>query len=153
MLYACDGKWWDSVDGAPDFPGLKVSQDAGAAQRWGVNRVPSENGKGLSLDPLRIHQGANSGYQTLNLSIFLAGPGRRILLGFDMKPAANGRLHHHGDHTGRLSNPNAGSLKKWAERFAETLPDLQRAGVEVINCSRDTALTCFPRAELSEVLP
>src|SRR5690606_509189 len=116
LLYACDGKWWDRYEGAPDFSGLKVTQDAGAAARWGVNRVPSENGNGLSLDPMRIHQGGNSGFQTLNLSAHLAGPGRRILLGFDMKPGPRGEIHHHGRHDGRLHNPTPDALRRWADK-------------------------------------
>lgn len=154
LLYACDAPWWLEHKGAPDFAGLKVTQDAQAAKRWGLKRVPVEHADGLSLEPRRIHCGAelgNGGYQALNLAV-LMGARRILLLAYDMQPGANGELHHHGDHPPGLNNPDAGMMAVWAANFETTLPDLKRAGVEVINCSRATALTCFPRMPIDEAL-
>lgn len=72
---------------------------------------------------------------------------RVVMLGFDCQKA--GRLvHWHGDHPAGLGN--AGSMDKWPAQFAALA---NRAGsMQVINASRVSALTCFPRAELEEAL-
>lgn len=148
LLYACDAKWWSRY--RPDFAGLKVSQDT-VEDIPNVVRAPSVDEPGLSLDPLRIHQGANSGFQALNLAVLLGGR-LIVLLGFDMKPGAGGKRHWHGDHPEGLSNPDAGNFARWRDAFAEAVPDLVRAGVEVVNCTPGSALACLPFADLEGVL-
>jgi hypothetical protein len=146
MLYACDGRWWDQYK--PDFHGLKVSPDARAVE-YGAVRVPGEDLDGLSFDPLRIHFGANSAYQALNVAV-LMGVKRVLFLGLDM--TNSGGSHWHGDHPNGLNNPSDHMTETWRRKFATTPPDLAKAGVEVINCSRHTALECFPRRPLENVL-
>jgi|TARA_Y100000310_G_scaffold335800_2_gene418738 hypothetical protein len=150
LLYACDFNWWQEYknprDGGlswVDFEGLLVSQDARAVDAL---RVPSEDKPGLSLDPLRIHQGANGGYQALNLAVLL-GASRVLLLGFDMKGA-----HFHQDHPSGLNNPDQQHYARWMENYQTTLPDLKRAGVEVINCTWGSALKCYPKKRLKQSL-
>lgn len=150
MLYACDAKWWDAHEGAPGFRGLKVTQDEQAAQKWGLKRVPLVYGAGLSLEPERIHGGGNGGYQALNLAVLL-GARRIILLGYDMQHSGS-RIHWHGRHPDGMNNPRESTIRAWTENFRSTVPDLERAGVEVINASRETALDCFPRASLDSAL-
>lgn len=144
LLYGCDRKWWEKE--RPEFSGLKVSQDPVE----GVLKVPSEDAPGLSLDPVRIHQGANSGYQALNLAVLL-GAARVVLLGYDMR-VVGGERHWHGDHPPGLNNPDASNFARWASEFARAVPDLARAGVEVINCTQGSALRCFPMADLEDAL-
>lgn len=168
LLYAADGRWWISPDGAAarrEFAGLKVTQDAVAAKA-GVLRVPGEFTAGMSFDPPRIHFGGtddkgghagNSGFQAVNLAVLL-GARRIILLGFDMGFGAAGEVHHHGPHRWKgpagqaLANPNETMFKIWRKGFALAAPGLAAAGIEVINCSRATSLDCFPRAALEDVL-
>ncbi|HKJ75234.1 MAG TPA: hypothetical protein VKA19_14055 [Alphaproteobacteria bacterium] len=143
LLYACDAKWWWAYE--PQFQGLTVSQDARAPES--VLRVPSINEPGLSLDPMVIHQGGNSGYQALNLAVLL-GVRRILLLGYDMQ----GGDHWHGAHPPGLVSLTDKATARWRENFGTTLPDLERANVEVVNCSRQTALTCFPRMSFEDAL-
>lgn len=145
-MYACDLRWWEEY--RPEFAGLKVTQDA-RVSRPDVVRIPSEDKPGLSLDPHRIRQGANGGYQSLNLAV-LMGAKKILLLGYDMK--ADGKKHWHGDHPNGLANPEDVLFEQWRKNFETTLPDLARAGVEVINCTPGSALTCFPRMRLEEAL-
>jgi hypothetical protein len=147
LLYACDGAWWRKYKDARAFQGLKVTQDPSVA---GILRVPSEDEDGLSLDPLRIHQGANGGYQAINLAVLL-GVREIILLGFDMR-ASGTRRHWHPDHPLGMNNPNATNFAGWLARFDSVPPDLERAGVRVINCSPGSALTAFPAATLEDAL-
>lgn len=151
LLYAADAAWWDHHQGVPSFAGEKWTQDKGrglaAAQRWNLKVVRSELRDGLSLDPQLIHQGYNSGFQALNLAV-LFGAARVILLGFDMK-ATGGRSHWFGDHPAPLLRGSPYNL--FVAAFDRAAPELVRAGIDVINCSRETALTCFRRASLDEV--
>lgn len=150
-LYACDGEWWDSY--RPEFAGLKITQDAAAAQKHGLLHVPLSNqpATGISLDPQFIHSGRNGGYQALNLSVHLAGPGLRILLGYDMK-RANGRRHWHADHGPGMKNPDEFLFQLWIDAYDTARLDLHRAQVNVVNASPDSALLCFPRKPLQDVL-
>jgi len=75
------------------------------------------------------------------------GAKRVILVGYDMQ-RTNGMSHWHGDHPKGLGN--AGKIAEWPaefERMAKKNP-----GIEIVNCSRETALTCFPRRGLEEML-
>ena len=99
---------------------------------------------GLSKDPSRVH-GTNSGAQAVNLAYHL-GATRIVLLGYDMQHTG-GRRHCHQDYpAGWL---NAEPVKGWASQFAFLARDLAAEGVEVLNASRETALTCVPRMTLA----
>lgn len=116
-----------------------------------IKRAPSVDEPGLSLDPLRINQGGNSGHQALNLAV-LFGCNPIVLVGFDMRLGPGGEKHFYPDHREGLSNPDHMACMRWAVRFRLTVPDLKRAGVTVLNASRRTALDCFPRVTLDEAL-
>ena len=88
----------------------------------------------------------NSGAGAIALAA-KAGASRVILLGYDCEKSG-GKVHWHGDHPAGLGN--AGSMPKWPEQFKRLAASL--SGVEVINCSRATALTAFPRGKLESVL-
>jgi len=69
-----------------------------------------------------------------------------------MMPGEDGALHWFGAHPAGLNNPDPDNLAAWAHAFTRMAPGLAQLGVEVVNCSRRTAITCFPRAPLEEVL-
>lgn len=79
------------------------------------------------------------------------GAVRIVLLGYDCKYAENGRRHWHGDHPpGTAGNAAPKTVQKWPKEFADLARNLGR--IEIINCSRDTALTVFKRARLEDAL-
>ena len=71
-----------------------------------------------------------------------------MLLGYDMQDP-DGVVHWHGKHPGGLHTNQP--YKQWRAKMQQLADDLAAEGVEVINCSRATALTCFPRAALEDV--
>lgn len=93
-----------------------------------------------------LHFNANSGAQAINLA-YLMGATRIILLGYDM--GATGQSHWFGSHPKGLNN---GNYAGYVRNFTKLAADLRYEGVEVINCTRTTALTQFPRAELSSII-
>jgi hypothetical protein len=109
--------------------------------------MPYEQGDGPPFHPGIIRTGGNSGYQAVNLA-WLFGASRIVLLGFDMG-ATGGRLHWHKDHGGKLHNPVPAKFKNWLRAFNLMASS---CSVPIINCSRQTALTCFPRMDLDEGL-
>ena len=88
----------------------------------------------------------NSGAGAIALAM-MGEAARVILLGYDCQKTG-WQAHWHGDHPVGLGN--AGSMPKWPEQFKRLAATL--AGVEVINCSRETALRAFPRGELESAL-
>lgn len=132
-LYAMDAKWWR-------FHAAEVAKLNCA--KVCIHAVP---GVTKLQRPDYKHFG-NSGAGAVALAV-LAGAVRVILLGYDCQ-RTNGMAHFHGDHPKGLGN--ALSMPTWGKKFENAARELR--GANIINCSRATALTCWPRAGLSEAL-
>lgn len=132
-----DSAWWDyhRADVLKTFQGERFSHGF----RAGVQRV---------RHPYYGLQGQNSGAGAIALA-HKFGARRVILLGYDCQHTG-GQRHWHGDHPAGGGSGNAGSVTHWPAQFRELVRHLR--GVEVINCSRVTALTVFPRATLESAL-
>lgn len=100
------------------------------------------------LGKFDLHWGNNGGYSAINLA-YLLGARKIYLLGYDMGLSEDGARHWHGDHPAHLNNDS--DYADWIERFDDLAADLASEGVEVVNCSRRTALACFPRATVEEI--
>lgn len=150
VLYACDSEWWaEYYEEAKACTGQLWTQSVGHVKRDGLNVVQARRSPGLSKDQT-IHLGngpSNSGYQAIGLA-HLAGAKRIILLGYDMK--AGKKKHHHGDHPRHLNKSLP--FKAWIPQFDQLAKDLQEAGVEVLNATPGSALTCLPQVSLDECL-
>lgn len=147
VLHSSDSKWWDEHKGVPSFSGLKFSVDK-KADRWGVQALGRANQHGLELNPSSIVTGGNSGMQAVNLAVHL-GAIRILLLGYDMQ-AAGKKTHWFGKHPPQLERLS--SYDSFRTAFATMVQPLKKAGVDVVNCSRSTALTCFRQMPLEEAL-
>lgn len=149
VLYACDFKWWRQYNGVPEFTGQKWTVDANAARTYpDLHHVKGLPLPGLSSDQNIINTGRNSGYQAINLAI-LFGAARIVLLGYDMQVTGDKR-HWFGEHPAPLVS--CSNYGRYIENYRTMTPDLERLGIPVINCTRETALTMFPRMELSYAL-
>jgi hypothetical protein len=147
-LYAADPIWWEWHADRPElkaFKGRKITQDEEAANRYGLEYIRSVDADGLSRDPAYVHKGSNSGIQAINLAAHWTR--RIVLLGFDMQ-ATGGKAHWFGDHP----NGFRSNYHKWLWRYQLVADDAERMGLEIINCSRATALRCFERKALEDVL-
>lgn len=155
VLYGCDCQWWNANPDHASFRGLRVGLYHARGHAWpsGVFKCEYRDRKstGLDLEPPYLSTGQNSGYQAINLAVHFGA--RRILgLGFDFKRSGDGRRHWHGDHPLPLMNPQDSVFPDWLKAM-ETLPAaLAEIGAEFINCSRDTALNCFPRSTIDAEL-
>jgi hypothetical protein len=146
VLYACDAKWWSEHPETMTFTGRKYGLRA-ASGRPDVTVLKQGTDGGLSLDPTTLCTGKNSGYQAINLAVLL-GAVRILLLGYDMQ-AAGTQVHFFGNHPWP-SGPTPFGL--FLAHFQTLVAPLRAAGVTVVNCTRSTRLTCFPRQPLAEAL-
>lgn len=158
MLYSCDERWWDYHAGCRGFGGERWSSQGdktrndkrACAQRHGLNLIRGCDGDGFSLDPSLIHYGDNSGFQAVNMAGHALGwRGRVVLVGFDMR-MIDGKRHFFGEHPEGLRRTTAG-YKRWPKHFeaaAKVLP----AGIEIVNCTPGSALTCFRSMSLADAL-
>jgi hypothetical protein len=145
VMYGCDAKfyYWHWEKGLKNFAGLKFSLDSEAKRYPGVQVLRNTGETGLELDPSGIRVGRNSGYQAINVAVHL-GAKKVVLLGYDMQGD-----HYFGSHPDKSKPPFAICL----ERFKTLVEPMRDAGVDIVNCTPNTALTCFPCAPLRETLP
>ncbi len=125
------------------FAGECWSIDTRARDLLDVHWVLGLNSPGLAY-PQRhdaIHTGFNSGYQAIGLAV-LFGATQIYLLGFDFSNDG-AQVHWHGDHPTGLGN--GGHYPLWIDAMNRLAVDLKWNDIEVINCSRRSALKCFPR--------
>lgn len=128
--------WREAAEMCPQAKRLQISQSihgVNVESVWGAEWVTN---------------GYNSGAQALALAL-AAGAARVLLLGIDCK-GTPGKMHFHGDHVAGLKN--AKSMHLWPQAFQTVGRAAGKTGASIVNCSRDTALTCFPRSPLEEEL-
>ena len=160
VLYAADAAWWRlrsfNLEGVG---GLRVGLAwDGENKRYhigwddedvhgAVNCLGSSGVHGVERNfEGYIRHGGNSGYQAVQLAIAM-GASRILLLGFDMRP---GRWF--GDYPASV-NKN-GNHAEWCETFGALARcgALEEMGVEIINCTPDSAMECFDRQNLRDIL-
>jgi len=156
VLYSSDRRWWNHYKGVPEFQGLRFGIGSGigkknpAGSKWtGVKILRNTGYHGLEKEPDALRNGRNSGYAAINLAVHL-GARRILLLGYNMSYLKN-RAHFFGSHPPGL--PQSASLYPgFRKNFEHMVKPLAELGVEVINCTPDTSLMCFPIKPLREVL-
>lgn len=136
VLFASDHGWWQQHTHEITVPAERWTDSVPAAQEFGLH---------LYVTPRRP---SSSGGRLIELAADL-GAKRVLMIGYDCSLKAGS--HWHGDHT-RTGNPTEQTIGRWHSQFAAIAASLAAQGVEVLNCSRETALTCFARQPLEEAL-
>lgn len=147
VCYAADYQWWDARHGLPNFRGQKCAIQPWFERYSDVHVFQNAGQEGLELNPTGLRTGRNSGYQAINLAVHLCAD-VIVLLGYDMQPGVGGRHHWHEPHLGDR-HPNYVECRSHFESLVDPLLEI---GVEVVNCSPNSALTTFPTRSLREVL-
>ena len=98
-------------------------------------------------DKVHFFYSENSGAGAIALAE-LFGARKIILLGYDCKYNQDGKRHWHEDHPKWLGN--AGALPRWSKHFEDVARRIQHC--EVVNATRDTALTVWPEISLEAAL-
>lgn len=166
VLYAADFKWWQThftEVRAAGFAGelwtqfdetliarsMKHAEQHAQLVALGLHFVKMKRGTALypRADGV-ISCGANGGFQAIMLARLRFDPIRIPLVGYDMQ-RTGGLEHWFGAHPKGLANGNPDG---WVKHFAAIAPALRAEGIDVINCTIATALTCFRRADLATIL-
>lgn len=140
VVFGMDLAWWkehhrevNAVCAGRKLSTSHAARAYGAESLWQVPWFP---------------QVLNSGQGAITLAM-VSGAAKAVLLGFDCQKTS-GRAHWHDDHGKGMGN--AGSLKRWPKHFERLATEARKRGCEVVNATRQTALTCFPRVPLDEAL-
>lgn len=127
FVAASDRSWWRRYPEAMAFPERYAMMPVDGVERMNVPAVGAITNSGV----LGLEAAARKGAT------------RILLLGFDMHGS-----HFFGAYTNGLRNTNESQRLNHLRQFA----DWGRAnkGVQVLNCTPGSALTCFPTARLDE---
>jgi hypothetical protein len=153
VVYGCDAPWWRSVRGLPTFGGLKLAYDKSACGEYGLRQITIPNAKGDDLlfnDPGVIGSGGNSGFQALNI-VAQFGAARILLIGFDVSGRSGAHWYGRNNWMG-ANNPTEDNFHRWRRAFIFGARRLEQLGVEVVNCSAFSEMTCFPRGTVAATL-
>lgn len=150
----CDKQWWDwwkdKTELFKTFPNPITTYSREISYKEGFKRLEKFADGGLSTDPSRL-SGNSSGQQIINIAT-LYGAKKVILIGYEMQPVVRDNYSHShwfGHHPQKTDPSVFVSFKKNFETIPEAAAKL---GVEIVNCSINTALECFPKASIFDVL-
>lgn len=152
MVFGCDGPWWLKSNGLPDFRGTKLAHDTGVCARYrDVHKIEvRDHDKMLFDEPGVVGSGGNSGFMAINIAAQF-GARRILLIGFDMHGA--GGAHWYGSNRWKdANNPTDVNYVRWRAAFAQQAIVLARMGIEMVNGSAESALTCFPQRGIEETV-
>lgn len=131
------GECWTTV------PDPDPSNHRAMADKYSLSVVYGDTSHGLARNG-RITYGGNSGHQAIHLA-YNFGAARILLLGYDF----GGNSHWFGDHPQRLQSGHNYSM--WLTEMVLLAEALRAKGVEVINCTRRSAITCLPTMSIDDV--
>lgn len=146
LVYGCDFPWWRHVRGLPEFTGIKVGYDPLIRREFPDIHLVEIDPKDHALrfeSTGRLGSGGNSGFQALGIAI-QAGARRIVLAGFDMNDRTDAHWYGRNVWFG-ANNPTEQNYRTWLQAYAAAAPRIAERGIEVVNVSRWTALTAFPR--------
>lgn len=139
--YSNDHDWWafEKMEGTGKrMCGYPFGEVPGTDQSYKYDK------KQLDLCGPNLVWGGNSGTAAISLAVKL-GARRIYLFGYDMQ----GLTHWHGDHHPSIRKDF--NFPMWISRLNRVAVSARRIGVEILNCSDNTSLTCFRKIKASEV--
>jgi hypothetical protein len=144
-LHACDGKWfcWH-IQRIQHFTGIKTTLDETVLNGWNVGLLKNTGEDGFDPDPGCVRSGNNGGYQGIHIAMH-AGAKRILLLGFDMQGG-----HFFGAHSDERKLCDHATVM--IPHFPTLIPAAAERGIEILNCTPGSALTCFPMADIEGAL-
>lgn len=147
IVLAFDYKWWEKYHhdvkaktNAEMWTGATL-----AAKHFGLHKLTVLPGYGWSTKYGEVHHVGQSGGLLLQC-VSWKKPSLILMLGYDMQET-DGKKHWFGDHPASF-----GHQKDWKLDLPKFDELAKQAPCPVINCSRETALTCFPRNKIENIL-
>jgi hypothetical protein len=144
--------------GLAKFKGLRVSCHPQMAKYSWVKYTPRDKNhpKGISENPSMASWNNNSGSAAISIAAN-AGAKRIILLGFDMKLSDDKKQHWHDLYGKGIINkdpkkPTHLPFERHLRGFSDIAKDAKKRGIEILNCSPDSAIREFKKYTLKELL-
>lgn len=164
MLYACNEGWWVHCwsDELARYPADKWTTNQVAAKKFSLNLIAEIDRPGLSSDEAYVHHGHGSGYTMVNLA-YLMGAERIVLIGYDCKfaPDYDGQNMRVGSSPRHYFGEYPSALKHWpyfsikhgvhVEMLKLWESVAKQGAIEIVNCSMDSAIECFPKVRIEDV--
>lgn len=150
VVYGCDLAFWRNNLGMPKYTGLKVAYKSPCADLVKTIRIDKDKDRLLTDEPGLIGSGGNSGFQALNMVIQF-GVNRVLLIGFDVSDQYG--IHWFGRSQGNgRAQPAEWNFKRWRIAYATAAVQARTLGVQVLNATPLTSLTCFPVVSVEDAL-
>lgn len=161
--YFCDKRWYDSqernnprsLDGRFCFAeqlvrGFWICGDVKGdfVRHPIVHSLRFTGQRGLEADPSGLRHGNNSGYACINLAAHY-GCKRIVLLGYDMRVLPNATHWHREPRPGDFARVVTDCM---LPHFGTLVEPLKGLGIEVVNSTPGSALTCWPYQLLATAL-
>lgn len=110
--------------------------------------------RGISRNPHKVSWNSNSGAAAISLAAH-TGVKRIILLGFDMKCAADNSQHWHNKY-GRspgqeIKRPHRLPFRRHLLGFPQIAKDAEKMGIEILNASPDSEIDVFKKVKVKEL--
>lgn len=131
------------------FEGMKVWVDTHNFCYKDIYCVKGIEAEGVSFSLQQgIYHGNNSGYAAINLAVCL-GANPIYLLGFDMNHTENGETHW---HDGYPAKQDLETVQRFIPHFNYLAKALKDTKFKVINLNNNSALSCFQKKKIKDVL-
>lgn len=154
VFLACNYQYFDHywTRGLSDIRADKWTWNAETAQKYGINHIKGRWQDGLSTDPEYIAYHHGAGPQIVNIA-YHYGVKKMLLVGWDMRfPGKISNNEYEGSRHFFGEDPL--TAKHWPQtgprgeldgliKEMETI-NPKDYGIEIINCTPDSAMTCFP---------
>jgi hypothetical protein len=142
------------------FPGLRVAlfpagDDTEYTRPW-LKSMTRTNLQILSTDPYKLNFNTNTGAAAINLA-YLLGAQRIILVGFDMNIEGIHQHWHNGYRSveteeNEPSNDLKATFTTHSAKFPAIKNQLDKLGIEIVNTSLNSSITCIPKKPLEDLL-
>lgn len=150
VLYSSDARWYPFHHWVPGYHGIKVSLDV---KHDGVITMKCTGHNGIEWNRHGLRSQKNTGGAAINLAVHL-GAKRIVLLGYDMGADEKKPKHHFfGQHPQGLRTSSPANFMYFRSLMQSMVDPLKSRHITVVNASRRTNLTCFPRQSLEQALP
>ena len=153
VLAATNKEFWDYYwPDIKDLPCDKWVPYRPTADKYGINYIREIDAPGLSTDPTYIHHHHGSGPILINLA-YHYGIKRMLLIGWDMRHKgqrhywAGGEYPKEMIHYTKNLGPN-GELIGLIKEMETIKPE--DYGIEIINCTPGSSMTCFPFGNIED---
>jgi len=139
------------------FQGLKVSCHPRVDNMSWIKYLSRDknHSQGISSNPKKVSWNGNSGAAAISVAAN-AGAKRIILLGFDMKLGVDSSQHWHDLYGRSAINDERRARKMPFHRHLRGFPEIARdaksRGIEILNASPDSAIECFRKVTVKELL-